>query len=159
MARMDANIAVSAELAGFIENAAGLPTDRIRVIDQGISDPGAARRCSPTARPTDLRHHRAHDKAKGIDVLLLALANIPCVRGLFVGDGEDEDKLKGLGDELGVANRVSWTGWREDARAFVADFDIFVLVSKGEGFGRVLVEAAFAECPVIRPRWSGRPKL
>jgi glycosyltransferase involved in cell wall biosynthesis len=94
-------------------------------------------------------------RQKGIDIFLRALADIPHVRGVIVGDGEDTAELKELAADLGVGQRVSWMGWREDARRFVDDFDIFVLASRWEGFGRVLVEAAFAECPVISTRVVG----
>jgi glycosyltransferase involved in cell wall biosynthesis len=155
MNRTDANVAVSAELARFIENAAGLKAGSIRVIYQGISDSAgpvpSRKRHDPPVIGTIARLTRQ----KGIDVFLRALADLPDVRGVIVGDGEDELALKELADNLAVANRVSWMGWREDARSFVDEFDIFVLASRWEGFGRVLVEAAFAECPVIATRVIG----
>jgi glycosyltransferase involved in cell wall biosynthesis len=151
----DANVAVSYELARFIEDAAGLKRHTIRVIYQGISDPG----------PPVAGRHR-HDppvigtigrltKQKGIDIFLRALADISDVRGVIVGDGDDEKELKELAADLGVGQRVSWMGWKEDARRFIEDFDIFVLASRWEGLGRVLVEAALAECPVISTRVVG----
>jgi glycosyltransferase involved in cell wall biosynthesis len=155
MAGTDANVAVSNELARFIEDAAGLKRRTVRVIYQGISDPGpppaGRRRHDPPVIGTIGRLTRQ----KGIDIFLRALADIPHVRGVIVGDGEDTTELKELAADLGVGQRVSWMGWREDARRFVDDFDIFVLASRWEGFGRVLVEAAFAECPVISTRVVG----
>jgi glycosyltransferase involved in cell wall biosynthesis len=155
MAGTDANVAVSNELARFIEDAAGLKRRTIRVIYQGISDPGppAARR--QRHDPPVIGTIGRLTRQKGIDIFLRALADIPHVRGVIVGDGEDTAELKELAADLGVGQRVSWMGWREDARRFVDDFDIFVLASRWEGFGRVLVEAAFAECPVISTRVVG----
>jgi glycosyltransferase involved in cell wall biosynthesis len=155
MAGTDANVAVSNELARFIEDAAGLKRRTIRVIYQGISDPGPPAAVRQRHDPPVIGTIGRLTRQKGIDIFLRALADIPDVRGVIVGDGEDETELKELAADLGVGRRVSWMGWREDARRFVDDFDIFVLATRWEGFGRVLVEAALAECPVISTRVVG----
>jgi glycosyltransferase involved in cell wall biosynthesis len=151
----DANVAVSNELARFIEDAAGLKPNAIRVIYQGISDPGPPAAGRQRHDPPVIGTIGRLSREKGIDVFLRALADISDVRGVIVGGGGGEAMLKELAADLGLGQRVSWMGWREDARRFVDDFDIFVLASRWEGFGRVLVEAAFAECPVISTRVVG----
>jgi glycosyltransferase involved in cell wall biosynthesis len=155
MAATSANVAISAELAAFIEDVARQARGSVRVIYQGISDPGSPvsphRRQDPPVIGTIARLTRQ----KGIDIFLRALADIPDVLAVVVGDGEDEEELKGLAKDLGIAERVSWMGWRDDARALVEGFDVFVLPSRWEGFGRVLVEAEFAECPVVATRVVG----
>lgn len=155
MAVTSANVAISTELARYIENVARRPPGTVRVIYQGISDPGS--RLSPHRRqnPPVIGTIARLTRQKGIDIFLRALADIPDVLAIVVGDGEDEEELKGLASELGIAERVSWMGWRDDARALVEGFDVFVLPSRWEGFGRVLVEAAFAECPVVATRVVG----
>lgn len=151
----DANVAVSNELARFIEDAAGLKPNTIRVIYQGISDPGPPAAGRQRHDPPVIGTIGRLSREKGIDLFLHALADISDVRGVIVGGGGGEAMLKELASDLGLDQRVSWMGWREDARRFVDDFDIFVLASRWEGFGRVLVEAAFAECPVISTRVVG----
>ncbi len=151
----DANVAVSHELARFIEKAAGLKSHTIRVIYQGISDPGPPSAGRQRHDPPVIGTIARLTRQKGIDIFLRALADIPDVRGVIVGDGDDAMDLKELAADLGVGQRVSWMGWREDARGFVDDFDIFVLASRWEGLGRVLVEASLAECPVISTRVVG----
>jgi glycosyltransferase involved in cell wall biosynthesis len=155
MSRASANVAVSRELARFIEDAARVRRHSIRVIYQGISDPGppaaVRRRRDPPVIGTVARLTRQ----KGIDVFLRVLADIPRVRGVVVGEGEDEEELKLLATELGLGERVSWMGWSDNPRTFLEDFDVFVLASRWEGFGRVLVEAALAECPVVATRVVG----
>jgi glycosyltransferase involved in cell wall biosynthesis len=50
---------------------------------------------------------------KGVDVLLRALAQLPHVRGLIVGGHpaeEDLQRLQALGGELGLTDRVRFTG-------------------------------------------------
>ena len=50
---------------------------------------------------------------KGVDVLLRALAQVPEVRGLIVGGPDQEPdlgRLKALAVELGIADRVTFTG-------------------------------------------------
>jgi glycosyltransferase involved in cell wall biosynthesis len=151
----DANVAVSNELARFIEDAAGLKPYSIRMIYQGISDPGPPAAGRQRHDPPVIGTIARLTIQKGIDIFLRALADIPDVRGVIVGDGPLETELKELAADLGVGQRVSWMGWKKDAPRLVDDFDIFVLASRWEGFGRVLVEAAYAECPVISTRVVG----
>ena len=154
-ARTDANVAVSNELARYIEDVAGLKRHTIRVIYQAISDPGPPAAGRQQHDPPVIGTIGRLTRQKGIDIFLRALADIPDVRGVIVGDGEDTTELKELAAALGVGQRVLWMGWREDARRFIDDFDIFVLATRWEGLPRVLVEAALAECPVISTRVVG----
>jgi glycosyltransferase involved in cell wall biosynthesis len=59
---------------------------------------------------------------KGVDVLLRALAQLPALSALVIGGREGADprrqELEHLARELGVAERVEWTGWLPPDRAW-----------------------------------------
>jgi len=94
---------------------------------------------------------------KGGDILLSALKQLPWdCRLTMVGDGEMRDTWKTLANELGIADRVRWTGGLPHVcvPALVRQFDVLVLPSRTghvwkEQFGRVLVEAMAGGVPVI----------
>lgn len=90
---------------------------------------------------------------KGYPVLLRAFAAVQNemddVRLLIVGQGPLERDLKGLADELGIHERVSFLGFRDDVINLMRGADVFVLSSLWEGFGNVLVEAMSQGVPVI----------
>ena len=149
-----ANVAISRGLAGFVEDATGLRSGSVRVIYNGIQDFGPP---SPRERhdPPIIGTIGRLTRQKGVDTFLRALTKVPDAQGVVVGDGEDRRALQDLASELGIAERVTWTGSRDDARDLLGDFDVFVLSSRWEGLGRVLVEAALAECPIIATRVPG----
>jgi len=89
------------------------------------------------------------DEQKGLDVLLRALVDLPDVRALLVGGGEQEDALRRLAADLGVADRVELRAWAADPRAVLAGLDVFVLPSRYEGFPLSIVEAMLAGVPVV----------
>jgi glycosyltransferase involved in cell wall biosynthesis len=63
-----------------------------------------------------------------------------------------EEWLEGLQERVRAAGRSDvflFPGEQEDVPAFMRALDLFVLPSKGETFGLVLVEAMLAGCPVI----------
>lgn len=70
-----------------------------------------------------------------------------------VGTGPDEkyiQDLRELADELGLANRVIWSGARGDMRAVNNALDIAVSASAfGEGFGNVIGEAMACGVPCV----------
>lgn len=100
---------------------------------------------------------------KGPIHLLNAMAHIwrnhPEIRLVFVGKGELEGKLRAEASRMGVSERVTFLGWRDDIPEIMQILDIFVLPSLNEGMGRVLVEAMAAGRPVVASRVGGIPDL
>ncbi len=92
---------------------------------------------------------------KGQHVLIAALAELPEVHALIVGDalfGEDDykDSLRRQADRLGVADRVHWLGHREDVPELMRMVDVVVHTSTSpEPFGRVIIEGVLAGRPVL----------
>jgi glycosyltransferase involved in cell wall biosynthesis len=86
---------------------------------------------------------------KGYDVLVRALAELPDVNAVIVGDGEERKRLHALATELGVSERLHILGWESDPRNYLTSFDLFVLPSRYEGFPLSIVEAMQAGLPVV----------
>ena len=94
---------------------------------------------------------------KGQDVFLRAFAEAFPDRGhaVLVGSamfGEEayEQSLHDLVRELGIEDRVHFTGFRDDVPAVLRELDIFVHASTiPEPFGQVIIEAMAAGLPVI----------
>ncbi|MBI4536536.1 MAG: glycosyltransferase family 4 protein [candidate division NC10 bacterium] len=100
---------------------------------------------------------------KGIAYLVRAaprvLASVPDARFLIVGDGEQRMALEREARDLGLADRIHFTGFREDVPALIAGMDFFVLPSLNEGMGRVLVMAMARGKPIVATRVGGVPEL
>ena len=104
---------------------------------------------------------------KGVTHLVNAMAEVvqrhPNSLLVLVGKGdekgEEETKLKEQVENLGLANNISFLGWRPDVDEIMGCFDIFVLPSLNEGMGRVLVEAMSAGLPIVASRVGGIPDL
>lgn len=92
---------------------------------------------------------------KGFDVILRALAKIPDAIFWAIGHGEQEDNLRKLATELGVAERVRFTGWQSDPRPFIAASDVFIAASSHEPLGNVILEAWAQQRPVVSTRSEG----
>jgi glycosyltransferase involved in cell wall biosynthesis len=73
----------------------------------------------------------------------------PQWHAVMVGAGEHGDQLRALVAELGIADRVTFTGYREDRMAFLKGFDVFVLPSLSEGTPRCLMESMAAGIPIV----------
>ncbi|MBN1356804.1 glycosyltransferase family 4 protein [bacterium] len=100
-------------------------------------------------------------REKGHDILLRAFQQVVKIRTdaelLVVGDGENRDTLHGLARELGIDNRIVWTG--ELNRAGVLEayavMDLAVVPSRFEGFGLSACEAMSFARPVIASNVDG----
>lgn len=70
---------------------------------------------------------------------------------MIAGEGPSLVSLQQKARELGIENKVSFTGKirHEEVPAFLSGFSVFVALSRQESFGVAAVEAMACECPVI----------
>jgi glycosyltransferase involved in cell wall biosynthesis len=71
------------------------------------------------------------------------------VKLIILGEGKERENLKNLIRELRLENDVDIPGFVNNPYSYMANSDIFVLSSKYEGFGNVLVEAMACGTPVV----------
>ena len=90
---------------------------------------------------------------KNHELLLRAFARHQQTHGaarlLLLGDGPQRARLEALAAELGIAESVRFEGFVKNPLPYVRKASAFVLTSKYEGFGNVIVEAFGVGTPVI----------
>ena len=109
---------------------------------------------TPEDAPLAIALGRLHEN-KGFDVLLEALAQVPGVYLWLAGDGQLRGELERRANDLGVASRLRFLGWRTDAAALLAAADFLVCSSRHEPLGNVVLEAWAAGVPVLATASEG----
>jgi glycosyltransferase involved in cell wall biosynthesis len=115
-------------------------------------------------RPYVLALGRVVEK-KGFDLLLAAFAALDerhrTADLVIGGQGEALDGLRGTAAALGVAERVHFVGRlsREAVAEAMAGADLFVMPSRLEPFGIVVLEAWRAGVPVVASNIGGPPEF
>jgi glycosyltransferase involved in cell wall biosynthesis len=67
----------------------------------------------------------------------------------IVGDGAERPMLTALATSLGVADRVTFAGHRQDTQALYAGFDLFALTSDTEQMPLSIIEAMASGLPAV----------
>ncbi len=111
-------------------------------------------------------------RQKGQGDLIRALAairqDLPEARLLIVGEDYPlanpggrsfEAELRSLARELGLEDRVIFTGFRKDVAPLIAASDVLALPSTGEPFGLVYLEAMAMKRPVVALESGGAPEV
>ncbi len=152
--------------------ASGFPASRIQVIHNGV-DPGTQPGAAEIARARAML---------GIDkdaFVLGTVARLDCVKDLgtllrsaallgrrglkpyvvVVGDGAERHALEQLASALGIHQQTRFLGHRDDARALLPGFDIYVNTSISEGISLTLLEAMAASRPVVATAVGGTPEV
>jgi glycosyltransferase involved in cell wall biosynthesis len=101
------------------------------------------------------RIHRSHPAAR----FLILGANLRYVDGTYVDDTRYRSELQRLAAELGVADRVLFTGHRTDIPEVLAEAAISVLPSHSEGLSNSLLESMAAGVPTVATDAGGNPEL
>lgn len=101
---------------------------------------------------------------KEIDVILRALARLKPESGVtltIVGDGDQRKSLEKLAHELGIEDRVTFTGRVSDQqlRAYLTDATAFVIASIAELQSIATMEAMASGLPVIAANAMALPHL
>lgn len=96
---------------------------------------------------------------KGLDVLIEATYLVDDVYVIVIGEGEERGSLEKLIADLDLGKRVHLVGFIDNASRYLRAFDAFVLPSRTEALGYVLLEAGMAEVPVIASAVGGIPEI
>lgn len=142
----------------------GLDAQRLRVIANGVDTEEFIPRCVARASlglpdgklilfVGDLKTPR-----KNLDTLLRALAHVPDVALVVVGNHAGSDYPR-LACDLGVDGRVMFLGFRADIPQLMQATDLFVFPSRYEACSLVLLEAAASGLPIVAASTTGGTEL
>jgi glycosyltransferase involved in cell wall biosynthesis len=169
LARADAVVCVSPDQLAELESA-GLPPERACVVPNGVTaapDLSAERRASLRSELAANRHvvtlvgRLVEQKApeRFVDAAAEVLARRSGVIFAVVGDGPLRPELERRAADRGAADRIRFTGVRDDARELIALSDLVVFTSTWEGLSMVALEALAAGVPVVATGVSGMREL
>lgn len=170
--RADHIIAISRAVKAVLV-ADGIPAAAVSVVPDGI-DPDEVRRAADA--PIGIRHRLGlpHGTPLAVNVAALvdhkdqrtlvraaraARALRPDLHWAIAGEGELRGELEHEIAALGLGDRVHLLGYVREADALIAEADVFVMTSKEEGLGSVVLHALALEKPVVATRGGGLPEM
>ncbi len=161
---------ISHFLKEFAWNVLGDRSDKVLVIPNGV-DIALFDRVVPTETVAQIRKgygFTEDDKVivttsrlthkNGIDTLIDTMRLLPeKYKLLLIGAGPDEQMLKDQVARLGLDNRVVFAGKKlfEDLYMYLKSSQVFVRLSRSEGFGNSFIEAMAARIPVVATHVGG----
>lgn len=156
----DAVVAVSGGVADDLAAVIGLPRERIRVIHNPVVTTELKAQAAEQVQhpwlgesepPVILGVGRLIPQ-KDFSTLIRAFARVRAeqpARLMILGEGPERTSLEALVRELGLENAVELPGFVTNPYAYMNAASFFVLSSRWEGFGNVLVEAMACDTPVV----------
>lgn len=153
----------------------GVPEERIRTVPSGVDCPQnlIAREAARQALAAEMG--LADDqrfigfigritREKGATVLAEAFADIraqlPGHHLVFIGDGNQAVDVRQVIRERNQETHIHLLGYRDDPWPYFRALDCFVLASsKYEGVPQTMLQAMFAECPVVGTDVGGIPDI
>ncbi len=171
--RMGVNqlIAVSRDLAAYVEQRGLFPVKAIDVIYNGVNEQRYKKSVSDALRkqlniPEDailigsLGNVR---RAKSYETLIdaVALLKNPQLHFVIAGHQKQDlmEKLEVQMRTLGVGQQIHFIGFYDNTPEFLAQMDLFVLSSSSEGFSIATIEAMATGLPVIATRCGGPEEI
>jgi glycosyltransferase involved in cell wall biosynthesis len=163
-------ICISAAVRDFVRDRIGVPGRLLTVVHYGL-EPGDHAPPAVTLRaelgiPADapvvgmvgrLTEQKGHVYL--LDAFARLRARHPDAWLVLVGNGELRAPLERQAAELGIAERVRFTGYRTDGAALMRQMDVVTAPSIFEGFGLVLLEGMAAGRPIVASRVSAIPEI
>ena len=141
----------------------GFPEAHVHVIPNFVEDlsatPPADRAAfdTPDDAPLVFALGRLHEN-KAFDVLLQAVAQVPQAHLWLAGDGPLRASLERQTEQMGITRRVRFLGWQHDAAPYFAAADLYVVPSRHEPLGSVVLEGWMHRLPMVAaasqgPKW------
>jgi glycosyltransferase involved in cell wall biosynthesis len=150
----------------FVVDVLRVSRQRVTVLYNAAPGPSEIPRRNPESalKPVRLLFLGQLGTRKGVPELLTALSRL---RGLspswsitMAGDG-DIEQAKALASELGILDRITFTGWLDsaDVHDLLESSDILILPSHAEGLPMAIVEAFAYGAPVIASSVGAIPEI
>ncbi|MEA2184404.1 MAG: hypothetical protein QOF69_3589, partial [Solirubrobacteraceae bacterium] len=148
---------VLANSAGIEHRCRVLGAPATRVVHLGSDLPED--RAEPYPDPTVVTTGHVIARKRHRDVLA-AIARLPGLRYVVIGDGPELGRLKQLAAKLGIADRVEFAGQlpQEEALRRTRRAHVFAMPSTDEAFGVAYVEAMAGWLPAIGARGEPGPE-
>lgn len=158
-------VAISSSIRESIAKEYRIPNSKIPIVLNGID---------VSKFSTDLKEHpsiseftlinvASFNKWKNQFLLLKAfyrvLLKYPDLKLIFVGDGNEKRNIKNKAIEMGIENRITFTGITNDVRSYLQKAHVFILSSTFEGLPLTVLEAYAAGLPVISTAVGGIPDI
>lgn len=167
----DRVIVVSARMQAHLRSR-GIPAHKIALIQNAL----IVEQYRPERSDRTLQaewgipaHHKVVGKIgrlspeKCQDLFLRAAAELvrhdPAVSFVLIGIGPEEERLRRLADELGIADRVVFAGYRSDMQRVYNSLDLVVQSSSTEGMPNVILEALLMRVPVVATDVGGTAEI
>ncbi len=163
-------VAVSNAVADMAQRQWHIPADKIVVIPNGI-DVERFERAEPVrwdelGVPSDrkvLLIVGRLEPQKGIDRLVDSFPAFfqrhPKAHLVLVGEGSQEAFLRQAFADAGMADRVSFLGWRNDVPSLMKGARVLLLSSRYEGMPNVVLDAMASRLPIAGFQVAGLPEL
>jgi glycosyltransferase involved in cell wall biosynthesis len=170
--RADLVVSISEVTLERFRSWSPVPADRVAILPNAITlaDYGIGPRSEDLVKKFDLEGRRVlmtfgrlvgRDRAKGFDEVLDLLPRLveryPDLVYIIAGTGPDAERLKDRARALGVAGHVRFTGYvPEETKAdYFRLADAYIMPSRGEGFGFVILEAMACGVPAVASTVDG----
>ncbi len=164
----DRFIAIAPNVADYLINTAKIDSKKVITINNGVEIPRGVLpeeiknlRNKYHVKPTDFvigtvgRLFDDHKKITDIIAAIKMVENVDNLKLLVVGSGRDEELIKQKAIDLGVQDKVIFTGYQFDTAPFYKLMNVFCIASQREGFGLVAAEAMLHRLPVIATKVGG----
>ncbi len=127
------------------------------VVHNGLPDLDPPVMADPGIDPPQLIMVARFAAPKDHQTLLQALGMLKDIKWslTLVGDGTGRSSVEDLAAELGIKDRLSFTGVREDVFQLLAASQVFILSSRREGFPLSILEAMRVGLPVVASNAGG----
>jgi glycosyltransferase involved in cell wall biosynthesis len=117
---------------------------------------------TPEDAPLIFALGRLH-RNKAFDILLTAVSKVPGAWLWLAGEGPLRGQLEAQAAALGITERVRFLGWQTDSAPYFAAADVYVVPSRHEPLGSVVLEGWMSRVPMVAaasqgPKWLIEPE-
>jgi glycosyltransferase involved in cell wall biosynthesis len=168
----DRIVANSEAVRRYLLERGGLSPEKVLTIYNGVNLDRFKKACDPEVRRRELgipedailagcvaRLEPAKDHATLLQALALLGRRRANLHLVVIGDGSQRADLGRLANELGLRDRVHFTGFRTDSAEWLQSLDLSVLSSVKEGLSNTVIESMAAGRAVVATDVGGNAEV